>query len=148
MEEAGTSRTRNKSTGQRQPSKQRAEAQAVAPQRRASWGSKERPAIATSTKPHVNGRPTSAPQTARNGTPAQILASSPAQDVIHINLEHPITSYISPSQSSVSSKVPSPASPKPFLQDGTSTHQPDEAELLRAEVVELKRSFQAWRFCN
>jgi len=167
MEEAGTSRTRNKSTGQRQPSKQRAEAQAVAPQRRASWGSKERPAIATSTKPHVNGRPTSAPQTARNGTPAsktthgtpsrsetgasppvhrvarQILASSPAQDVIHINLEHPITSYISPSQSSVSSKVPSPASPKPFLQDGTSTHQPDEAELLRAEVVELKRSFQA-----
>lgn len=32
-----------------------AEAQAVAPQRRASWGSKERPAIATSTKPHVNG---------------------------------------------------------------------------------------------
>lgn len=87
-----------------------AEAQAVAPQRRASWGSKDRPAIATSTKPHVNGdvdesvwlrglaglysagsstlmvakiedragvccmalmlgpgRPTSAPQTARNG---------------------------------------------------------------------------------
>lgn len=32
-----------------------AEAQGVAPQRRASWGSKERPAIATSTKPHVNG---------------------------------------------------------------------------------------------
>lgn len=169
--EEGASRTRNKSNGQRQPSNKRV-SEPILPQRRASWGSKERPATAATARQNgTPGRSPSAPQTARNGTPnkthatpsrasdtpgvpspagvhrvaRQILASSPTQDVVHINLQHPITSYISPSETSVSSKVPSPGSPGEFPppQDEVSTNRPDEAELLRAELVELKRSFQA-----
>eukprot|EP00435_Cladocopium_sp_Y103_P040267 s3120_g10.t3 len=136
--EEGASRTRNKSNGQRQPSNKRV-SEPILPQRRASWGSKERPATAATAR--QNGTPGRRKVHENLGVPSpagvhrvarQILASSPTQDVVHINLQHPITSYISPSETSVSSK------------DEVSTNRPDEAELLRAELVELKRSFQVF----
>ncbi|CAK9095237.1 unnamed protein product, partial [Durusdinium trenchii] len=97
----------------------------------------------------LNARGSPPPHSLREGVTGvhavarQLLAAAKVKEVVHIDLQQPVTSLFSPSQSSVSSKLPSPASPSsPTLRHGDVYAQALEHEEVLRELAELKSSFQ------